>query len=363
MTHPSPRARGPERPARVVVIGAGGYAGAELVALLLAHPAARPVGLFASARREKGDQPGMFEELFPRYVGQVGMEVRPTDIQAVSALEPDAVFLATPHEASAELAPPLVDRGLLVLDLSGAFRLKDRAACRMHYDLEHTRRDLAESAVYGLPELPGTRGALAAARLVSVPGCYPTSAILPLAPLARAGAVRPGTRPIIDATSGVSGAGRGLSLKTHFCEVSLQPYNVLTHRHNPEIDAYAGVPTLFTPHLGCFNRGILSTIHVELADGWSGARVRGTLHAAFEHEPFVRLLPPGQWPSVAAVERTNFCDIASAVDESARHLVLFSAIDNLVKGAAGQAVQCMNIALGLPETAGLPPARKFGAAT
>jgi N-acetyl-gamma-glutamyl-phosphate reductase len=349
----------PDRPARVVVIGAGGYSGAELVGLLLTHPAARPVGLFASARREKGDQPGAFEDLFPRFAGQIGLEVLPTDVDAVAALEPDAVFLATPHQASAELVPALADRLPLVLDLSGAYRLKDRDACRRHYGLEHARRDLVEAAVYGLPELPGTRRALSAARLVSVPGCYPTSAILPLAPLARAGAIRPGTRPIIDATSGVSGAGRGLALKTLFCEVSLQPYNVLAHRHNPEIDACVGLPTLFTPHLACFDRGILSTIHVELAEGWDAPRVERTLRSAYGREPFVRLLGTGRWPSVAGVERTNFCDIAWAVDEAGRHLILFSAIDNLVKGAAGQALQCMNLALGLPETAGLPPARSI----
>jgi len=349
------------RPARVVVIGAGGYSGAELVSLLLSHPAAKPVGLFASARREKGDRPGAFEELFPRFRGLVGLEVRATDLGAVAAHEPDAVFLATPHEASVELAPPLADRGLRVLDLSGGYRLKDRGACLKHYGIEHARRDLADGAVYGLPELPGVREALGKARLISVPGCYPTSAILPLAPLARAGAVRPGTRPIVDATSGVSGAGRGLALKALFCEVSLQPYNVLSHRHNPEIDAYSGVATVFTPHLGAFERGILSTIHVELAPGWDAARVEAALRGAYADEAFVRLLPRGQWPSVAGVERTNFCDIAWALDEGHAHLILVSAIDNLVKGAAGQAIQCMNIAMGLPEGAGLLPAGPGGA--
>lgn len=353
----------PDRPARVVVVGAGGYSGAELVGLLLSHRAATPVGLFASARREKGDQPGAFEELFPRFRGQVGLEVRATDMGAIASLKPDAVFLATPHEASVELAPQLVDLGLLVLDLSGGYRLKDPSVCRKHYGVEHARPELAAAAVYGLPELPGVRAALASARLISVPGCYPTSAILPLAPLARAGAIRPGTRPIIDSTSGVSGAGRGLALKTLFCEVSLQPYNVLSHRHNPEIDAYAGVPTIFTPHLGRFERGILSTIHVELAAGWDASRVEAALREAYANEAFVRLLPRGQWPSVAGVERTNFCDLAWAVDEAHAHLIMVSALDNLVKGAAGQALQGMNIALGLPEGAGLPPGGAGGGAT
>lgn len=362
MPAPPPGGR-PKPAARVAVIGAGGYSGAELVDILLGHPAAEVVGLFASARREKGDQPGSFEELFPRYRGRVGLEVKPTDMDALRRLAPDAVFLATPHEASAELAPSLAQFVPHVLDLSGAYRLKDAALARRHYAIEHADAALAASAAYGLPELPGQRDAIRTARLVSVPGCYPTSAILALAPLARAGAVRPGARPIIDSTSGVSGAGRGASVKNLFCEVSLQPYGVLSHRHNPEIDAYAGLPTLFTPHLGAFDRGILSTVHVDLAPGWGSARIAELYRSAYAGEPFVRLLPPGQWPAVAFVQRTNYCDIAWAVDEPGSHLVAFAAIDNLVKGAAGQAVQCLNIRLGIDETAGLLEARPTRPAT
>src|SRR5207237_1080425 len=157
-----------------------------------------------------------------------------------------------------------------------------------YYGFEHGSPALLERAVYGLPEL--NRARIVEADLVAVPGCYPTSAILPLAPLVKAGAVRAGTRVIIDSTSGVSGAGRAPSAKAQFCEVSLQPYNVLKHRHNPEIDLYAGTPTIFTAHLGAFDRGILSTIHVELADGWTGTRVGETLREAYAREPFVRLL-------------------------------------------------------------------------
>jgi N-acetyl-gamma-glutamyl-phosphate reductase len=240
---------------------------------------------------------------------------------------------------------------LRVLDLSGGFRLRDAALYPKVYGFEHGHPELLETAVYGLPEL--NRAQIASARLVAVPGCYPTSAILPLAPLVRAGAVARGTRPIIDSTSGVSGAGRTPTAKTHFCEISLQPYNVLKHRHNPEIDLHAGVPVVFTPHLGAFDRGILSTIHVELSEGWNAARVGATLRGAYGAEPFVRLRAPDQWPSVGAVRETNFCDIGWAVDEPRRHLIVVSAIDNLVKGAAGQAIQCMNIVCGLPETLGL----------
>src|SRR5262249_20255987 len=158
-----------------------------------------------------------------------------------------------------------------------------------------------------------------------------------LAPLVRAGAVEKGRRPIVDSISGVSGAGKTPSPRTHFCEVSVQPYNVMKHRHNPEIDQACGTPVVFTPHLGPYSRGIVSTMHVDLAPGWTGARVGETYKAAYAGEPFVRLLPAGEWPSVQGVERTNFCDIGWAADEAHRHLIVVSAIDNLVKGAAGQA--------------------------
>ncbi|CAG0982485.1 N-acetyl-gamma-glutamyl-phosphate reductase [Phycisphaerales bacterium] len=302
--------------------------------------------------------PTLFSDTFARFRGRIDLPVRATSIPDVLACEPDAVFLATPHEASVELARGLMHAkpGLVVLDLSAAFRLNDAAQYPRHYGFEHPHADMLSHAAYGLPEL--FRDRVAKADLIAVPGCYPTSAILPLAPLVKAGAVatrpdgRP-VRPIIDSTSGVSGAGRGLNLRSLFCEVHQQPYNVLKHRHQPEIDAYAGLATLFTPHLGPFERGILSTIHVELAPGWDDVKVRGTWSAAYGREPFVRLCPPGVWPSVADVRGTNFCDIACAVDAAWNHLIIASAIDNLVKGAAGQAVQCMNARFGLPETAGL----------
>lgn len=346
----------PGTPLSIAIVGATGYSGAELVAWLLRHPRARIVGLFGSSRRSEADKPLRMGDLFPRLVGQIDLEIRPADLDAIAALRPDAVFLATPHEASIELAPAILARGAadwkpIVLDLSGGFRLRPASLYPKFYGFEHHAPDLLDRAVYGLPEL--NRARLAETDLVAVPGCYPTSAILPLSPLVRAGAIRPGTRPIVDATSGVSGAGRTPTARTHFCEVSLQPYNVLKHRHNPEIDQHAGVPTVFTPHLGPFDRGILCTIHIELADGWTAARIADTLHAAYAREPFIRLLPTDRWPSVAGVRETNFCDIGWAVDEPNRHLILISAIDNLVKGAAGQAIQCLNARFGLSETTGL----------
>lgn len=341
---------------RAVIIGAGGYGGAELVSLLLGHPHASVVGLFASAKRADNDA-APYSETFGRFRGRLDLPVRATSVEAVRACKPDAVFLATPHEASIELAHAF-QGGPVVLDLSAAFRLKSASLYPKHYGFEHPHEALLASAVYGLPELG--RAAIAKANLIAVPGCYPTSAILPLAPLAKAGAMARRadgrlTRPVVDSTSGVSGAGRALNLRSLFCEVHQQPYSVLKHRHQPEIDAYAGIETVFTPHLGPYERGILSTIHVELAQGWDEARVRETLATAYANEPFVRLCPTGTWPSVADVRSTNFCDITLAVDPAWNHLIIASAIDNLVKGAAGQAVQCMNVRFGLPEIAGLLP--------
>jgi N-acetyl-gamma-glutamyl-phosphate reductase len=247
----------PTSQVKVVIVGAAGYSGAELVTWLLGHPNASIVGLFGSGRRTEGEKPATMGDLFPRLAGRIDLEIKPADVGAIAALHPDVVFLATPHEASVELAPRILKRASggwqpKVLDLSGGFRLRDPHLYPKFYGFEHEEPELLAAAVYGLPEI--NRDHIAPAKLVAVPGCYPTSAILPLAPLVKAGALVPASRPIIDSTSGVSGAGRTPTAKTHLCEVSLQPYNVLKHRHNPEIDLYSGTPTVFTPHLGAYDR-------------------------------------------------------------------------------------------------------------
>lgn len=342
--------------ARVVIVGAPGYSGAELASILLGHPGAEIVGLFGSAKREDASE--TFDRVFPKFRNRLTLPVMAASVPEIVRLSPDAVFLCTPHEASVELAAQLVERDVPVFDLSAAFRLPSPAAYPTHYGFTHPRTDLLSTAVYGLPEI--NREAIRQAALIAVPGCYPTSAILPLRPLADAGAIarRPNgrvIRPIIDSTSGVSGAGRGLHLRSLFCEVHQQPYNVFKHRHQPEIDEYARVDTVFTPHLGPYERGILSTIHVTLDTGWDHAKVTQTFAAAYGREAFVRLCPSGVWPGVGDVRGTNFCDIGWAVDARDDHLIVVSAIDNLTKGAAGQAVQCMNIRLGMEETLGLLP--------
>lgn len=344
----TPGAGGEGGPRRCVIVGAPGYSGGELVGILAGHPGAALVGLFGSGERAT---PTPISTIFPRLRGVCDLPVRPASIEAIIATAPDAVFLATPHEVSLELAPALLKRGGVVFDLSGAFRLPEAGLYPRHYGFAHTRPDLLGSAVYGLVEL--NRAALAGAPLVAVPGCYPTSAVLPLAPLVRAGAIAPGRAPIVNSISGVSGAGRKPGLRTHLCEVSLQAYDVFRHRHNPEIDIHAGVRVVFTPHLAAFDRGILSTIHVELAEGWSAGRIGAVYERAYGSEPFVRLLPPGEWPAIGAVRGTNYCDIGWAADEENRRLIVSSAIDNLGKGAAGQAAQCFNARFGMPETLGL----------
>ena len=344
---------------RVAIVGASGYTGAELAEILAFHPCVDVVSLYGSSRKAEEGAPTA-AELFPRLEGlRVGeLPIEPFDATAAIAKGIDAIFLATPHELSHEVARPLVDAGVVVLDLSAAFRLSDRTAVASYYGFEHAHPALLSEAVYGLAEFNAQR--LRTARLIAVPGCYPTAAILAIRPLVESRLVDM-TRPaIVDAVSGVSGAGRKAEVRSLFCEVSMQAYGVFKHRHRPEIAEHAGIPTIFTPHLGAFDRGILATVHLELKSGVSESAVRVAFESSYAERAFVRILKPGRWPSIAAVERTNHCDIAFAVEGS--HIIVESAIDNLVKGAAGQAVQCMNIRFGLDETTGLLSAESAVAA-
>ncbi|MCI0588874.1 MAG: N-acetyl-gamma-glutamyl-phosphate reductase [Planctomycetes bacterium] len=330
------------------VVGASGYSGAETAGLLLGHPRFRLAGLFGSGRGEK-EVP--FERLHPKFRTRCDLPVKAAEPAAIAACGAKVAFLATPHEASLELVPALLDAGLRVVDLSGAFRLKDPAQYPRHYGLEHPRPDLLEEAAYGLPELD--RGSIGAARLVANPGCYPTSVALPLAPILWARLADAEAGVVADCISGVSGAGRTPSPTTHFCEVSAKAYGVFSHRHAPEIAQAVGAEVVFVPHLAPFDRGILATIHFRAAAGTAEGDLRNVLSKAYAGRPFVRLLPPGDLPSVAGVEGTNFCDIGVAFHAASRRAVLVSAIDNLVKGAAGQAVQNANRMLGFEETEGL----------
>ncbi|GJM18628.1 MAG: N-acetyl-gamma-glutamyl-phosphate reductase [Phycisphaeraceae bacterium] len=330
----------------VAIVGAGGFTGCELAWILAGHPVFETVALFGSGG---GDGVRAIADVEPRLRGVVDLNIEAASVGEILASGARVVFLATPHGVSAELAGPLVNAGVTVVDLSGAFRLRDGALHAAHYGFARDAA-LVDEAVYGLPER--TRGTLAGASLVACAGCYVTAASIPLGVLAEAGAFRAGTRPIVDAVSGVSGAGRGASM--NLGAVSARPYGVGSHRHAPEIEMNVG-PVVFQPQLGAYDRGILGTMHVELSPEWEGADVGAAFGRAFAGEPFVRVMPEGVWPSVAGVRGTNFIDVAWHVDEERAHAVVFAAIDNLVKGASGQAVQCANIAVGIDETAGLLP--------
>jgi len=323
----------------VAIAGATGYAGQELVRLLARHPAAR-LAVAMSSGATSAPRP------LPALARIWDGAVLPLDVDRLVG-DAAVVFLALPESASAELGVALVERGARVIDLSGAFRLRD-AAQRAAFYPATTR--LPQGLVYGVPERH--RDAIRTARLISCPGCYPTAAVLALGPLADAGLLQGSV--IVDAKSGISGAGKAASDRTHFSENhgSVAAYGVFSHRHAPEIEQELGIPVTFVPHLVPLDRGILETIYVSLVPGTTENRIAAVLQTAYADAPFVRLTG-GALPEIKHVAHTNFCDIGWKVDEPTGRLVLVACLDNLVKGAAGQAVQAFNLALGLDERAGL----------
>lgn len=345
----------------VAIVGASGYTGAELVRLLWRHPHVELVGLYA-----RGNAGAALGKVFPQFAGIAGLGERvlePFDDAAVAA-RARVVFCALPHGESAKAVAALHGRGVTVLDLSADFRLRDQAVYDEWYGTadhpHHPAPELLATAVYGLPERHRAR--LAGARLVACPGCYPTASILPIAPLLDAGLVSP-EGLVVDAKSGVSGAGRGAAQPYHFPEAGegLRPYKVAgTHRHTPEIEQElslaAGRPLAltFTPHLVPMSRGIVSCVYATPTDPSRPASAyHEALVAAYAREPFVTVLPPGSLPDTSFVRGSNRIHVGVAYDKRARRVLAIGAIDNLVKGASGQAIQAMNLALGLPETAGL----------
>ena len=336
---------------RAAVVGATGYAGAELVRILSGHP---HVALTVITSRQQAAV--AFDTIYPALKGVVRLACADSDPGVVTAGS-DVAFLALPHKASMAMVPQLMDAGLKVVDLSADFRFKNQAAYEAHYQ-PHSCAHLLERSVYGLCEV--YRDQIIGADLIGNPGCYPTSILLPLLPLVRAKLVDPDS-VIADCKSGVSGAGREATAATHFCHVneSFKPYKVGGHRHTPEIEENisrsAGRPVkiTFVPHLVPMTRGMQSTIYAKLTEGNSESRIRACLESAYRNMPFVRLLPQGRFPDSLHVRGTNFCDIGWVVDPGSGRLILMSAIDNLVKGAAGQAVQNMNLMFGFAETAGL----------
>ncbi|WP_411704558.1 N-acetyl-gamma-glutamyl-phosphate reductase [Edaphovirga cremea] len=329
-----------------LIVGASGYAGAELAAYLNRHPHMNITALTVSA--QSADAGKLLSDLHPQFKGIIDLPVLPLKNVAEAAKGVDVVFLATAHEVSHDLAPQFLDAGCVVFDLSGAFRVSQPEFYSEYYGFTHQHPDLLEQAVYGLAEWQAEK--LKEAKLIAVPGCYPTASQLALKPLVENQLLNNDQWPVIDATSGVSGAGRKASMGNSFCEVSLQPYGLFNHRHHPEITAHLGIPVIFTPHLGNFPRGILATITCRLKAGVTAQDVAEAYHNAYQDKPLVRVYKQGV-PALKAVVGLPFCDIGFAV--KGEHLIIVAAEDNLLKGAAAQAVQCMNLRFGFPETQSL----------
>lgn len=325
-------------PIRVGVAGATGYAGMELLRLLAKHPGARVEAAMSS--------PGASSRRVPALARLWDAPVDGLDVDTLAG-QSDAVFLALPDDAAGEIAPALLARGKRVFDLSGAFRLRDAAVRRRWYPRVP---EPPRPVVYGLTERYRER--LPGSSLVACAGCYPTAAILALQPLVQNGLV--GAPIIIDAKSGVSGAGKTPTERTHFseCHGSLSAYGVFDHRHAVEIEQELGVQVTFVPHLLPIDRGIFETIYATLAPGVDDAAVNAAYRSAYDGAPFVRLTG-SDLPEIKHVAHTNFCDIGWKVSLERRQIVVVSCIDNLVKGAAGQAVQNFNVAFGFDETLGL----------
>ncbi len=348
---------------KVAIVGASGYSGEELVKLLLHHPHAE---LTAVTSRQNAGQ--TLAQVFPKFANHPRAKTLCFTEPNPEALAKQAeiVFLALPHGVAAEFAIPLLKAGCVVIDLSADFRLKSAAVYKDFYAHDHPAPELLAQSVYGLPEV--YRDQIKTASLIASPGCYPTSILLPLIPLLKAGLIKP-NGIIADSMSGVSGAGRKAELDYLFveCNESVRPYGVPKHRHLSEIEeqlsvaAKTPVTIQFTPHLIPVNRGILTTLYLAPDKHFASAAEMFTLagqitecyQKTYGHEPFVRLLEGKTLPDTKNVVGTNVCEFAWRLDPRTGRLIVMSAEDNLVKGASGQAVQSMNILCGYPETSGL----------
>lgn len=330
----------------VVIIGASGYSGAELARLIVKHPKLTLSGCYVS--EQSLDKGKLLSDLYPEHLGLLDIPLLPLTQSAYNDIDSNADFvcLCTDHKVSVDLAPRFLAIGKKVFDLSGGFRLSSNEDYQTFYGFEHQHIDLLAQAAYGLAEWNSEN--IKNASLVAVAGCYPTAALNALKPLQQAGLLA--DQPvIINAVSGVTGAGRKASVGTHFCEVSLAPYGLFNHRHSPEIEQHLGHNVLFTPHLGNFPRGILETIYVQLNPDVTSEQVNRA-YQVLADEPLIRLLGD-KIPSIKGVAKQPYVDIAW--QQQGSQLIVMAAIDNLLKGAAGQALQCINLVMDLPHSTGL----------
>lgn len=346
---------------KVGVVGAAGYAGVELVRLLMAHPAFEVAAITSNA-----DAGMRLADVYPSFAGVSDLVFSRHDDEVLASC--DAVFLAVPHTAALAAVPQLLASGVSVFDLSADYRLADPAVYEAWYGVEHTSPELLTTRVFGLPELFWDDLCAAQAShaagdpvLVACAGCYPTATSLAAAPAVRMGWAAQTGAVVVDAISGVTGAGKSANARTHFCHAdeNLEAYGVCTHRHTPEIEQILELPdrVVFTPHLAPLRRGLLSTVTMPLAGDARTLTVEEMVEqyrTFYAGHPFVRVLDAGAMPQTASVAGGNACQVGLAVNQRAGVLVAVGAIDNLCKGAAGQAVQCANVVFGLDEACGLP---------
>jgi N-acetyl-gamma-glutamyl-phosphate reductase len=340
------------KPEQIAVVGVTGYTGFELARILLRHPAAKSPAFYGRDTQNKK----CLAELFPQLRGVGEAPLHSLSVSEIIASNAGTAFLATPHEVSAEIAPALLDAGLRVIDLSGAFRFRSADTFAYWYKLPTPHANRLSEGVYGLPELYANE--IASSRLIANPGCYATSVILAVRPLVEAGLIAEGTTVVCDCKSGASGAGKDPRRDLHFVEVdeNFKAYNLFSHRHTPEILEHTCLPedrVIFSTHLLPLARGILSTIYVTLNAAYSAEAVEAIFRKFYAGRSMVRIWPGGSLPELQHVAHTNFCDIGFALDNSAGRLIVVSCLDNLGKGAAGQAVQNFNLTLGIEEQTAL----------
>jgi N-acetyl-gamma-glutamyl-phosphate reductase len=340
------------KPQQIAVLGVTGYTGFELARILLRHPAVKsPVFYVRDTQNKK-----CLAELFPQLRGVGEAPLRSLSVAEIISSNAGTAFLATPHEVSAEIAPALLEAGLRVIDLSGAFRFRSADTFTSWYKLPAPHKSSLSAGVYGLPELYAAQ--IASSRLVANPGCYATSVILALRPLAEAGLIADGSGVVCDCKSGASGAGKDPRRDLHFVEVdeNFKAYNLFSHRHTPEILEHTGLPEdrlVFSTHLLPLARGILSTIYVALGAVYSAEAIETVFRKFYAGRPMVRIWSAGSLPELQHVAHTNFCDIGFSLDNSGKRLIVVSCLDNLGKGAAGQAVQNFNLMSGIEEQTAL----------